>query len=76
MILSKKEMPQRGIEIDLTGPQGNAYYLMGLVGFYGRQCGYSEKRIKAIQKVMQMGDYDGLVKMFDKEFGHFVTLWK
>ena len=77
MIRSIEDRPvKQRREIDLTGPQGSAFYLMGLVGFYGRQLGYSEARIKAIRDVMMMGDYEGLVKMFDREFGHFVTLWR
>jgi hypothetical protein len=29
-IIPRDEMPRRQIEIDLSGPQGNAFYLMGL----------------------------------------------
>ena len=29
MIKSKEEIIDRGIEIDLTGPQGNAFFLIG-----------------------------------------------
>jgi len=49
---------------------------MKQVAVLGRDLGYSQQRITAIRKVMMMGDYDGLVKMFDREFGHIVTLWK
>ena len=76
MIRSRKSMPVRPLEIDLSGPYGNAIHLVGLTAKYGRDLGYSEDRIKAIQKVMLMGDYEGLLKMFDREFGHFVTLWR
>ena len=76
MICSKDEMPYRAIEIDLTGPEGNAHVLMAYVRTLGRQLGYSKERIAAICKVMMMGDYEGLVKVFDREFGHFVTLWR
>lgn len=76
MIRSKENKQRRPIEIDLSGPHGNAFHLMGLVGFYGRACGYSEGKIKAIRKVMMMGDYEGAIKVFDGEFGHFVTLWR
>ena len=76
MIRSKEEMPHRPIEIDLTGPDGNAHALMGYVHTFGRQLGYSEERIAAICKVMMMGNYEGLVKVFDREFGHFVTIWR
>ena len=30
MIKNKETKPKRNIEIDLTGPQGNGYYLLGL----------------------------------------------
>ena len=76
MIRAKKDKPAKQLEIDLTGPDGNAFALMKYAQILGRQLGYSEGRITAIRKVMMMGDYDGLVKVFDREFGHFVTLWR
>ena len=36
-IKSKDEMPWRPIEIDLTGPDGNVFYLMGLAKRYAKQ---------------------------------------
>jgi len=36
MIKSKKET---GIEIDLTGPNGNAFYLLGTAGNLAKQLG-------------------------------------
>lgn len=76
MIRSKEEMLHRGIEIDLTGPDGNAFALMKHAQSLGQRLGYSPDRIVAIRKVMMMGDYEGLVRVFDREFGHFVTLWR
>jgi hypothetical protein len=76
MIRSREKKPIRGIEIDLNGPEGNAFSLMKQVETLGRRLVYSEQRIIAIRKVMMMGNYDGLVKVFDREFGHVVTLWK
>ena len=76
MIRSREEKPIRGIEIDLNGPGGNAFSLMKQVEHLGRKLGYSQQRITAIRKVMMMGDYEGLLKTFDREFGHIVTLWK
>lgn len=64
------------IEIDLTGPEGNAFALCSAARTIGRDLGYSENRIAAICKVMMMGDYDGLIKVFDREFGQIVTLWR
>jgi hypothetical protein len=76
VIRLREEKSIRGIEIDLNGPGGNAFSLMKQVEVLGRKLEYSEQKITAIRKVMMMGDYDGLVKVFDREFGHIVTLWK
>ena len=77
MIRPKNEKPTPArLEIDLTGPDGNAWVLMKWAEVLGYQLGYSHNRVAAIRQVMMMGDYDGLVKVFDREFGHFVTLWR
>ena len=77
MILTRESKPDTGIfSIDLTGYMGNALYLVGLARTLGHRVGYSEKRIKAFQKVMMMGDYEGMIQMLDKEFGEFVVFWR
>lgn len=76
MIKSKSEMPARPIEIDLTGPDGNAYALMAIARDLGRQLGYSQQRIDAIHKVMMLTNYEGLLHTFDVEFGHLVTMYR
>ena len=48
MIVSRDQMPRRPIEIDLSGPDGNAYALMGYARTLGRQL--AEEKIKAIIK--------------------------
>ncbi len=70
MIKSKKET---GIEIDLTGPDGNAFVLIGTASKLAKQLGLDGK---AIQAEMMKGDYEHLVATFDKHFGHFVTLYR
>jgi len=69
----KKKNESFGIEIDLTGPNGNAFYLIGAANNLARQLGLDSK---AIQAEMMKGDYENLVKVFDKHFGHFVTLYR
>lgn len=76
MIISKSEMPARPIEIDLTGPDGNAYALMALANNLGKQLGYSRSRRDAIIKVMMLTNYEGLLHTFDVEFGHLVTMYR
>jgi hypothetical protein len=71
MIKSKKE--SLGIEIDLTGPDGNAFVLIGTATKLARQLGLDGK---AIQKEMMAGDYENLIKVFDNYFGSFVTLYR
>jgi len=61
------------IEVDLTGPQGNAYYLLGLAANLAKQVGYDSDELR---KEMMAGDYDNLVEVFDKHFGSFVVLYK
>jgi hypothetical protein len=69
----KKKNESFGIEIDLTGPNGNAFYLIGAANNLAKQLGLDGK---AIQAEMMKGDYENLVKVFDKHFGHFVTLYR
>jgi hypothetical protein len=62
-----------GIEIDLTGPQGNAFYLLGTAKKLANQLGLNSNEIL---NEMQSGDYENLIQVFDKNFGSFVTLYK
>ena len=63
----KKFKPQ----IDLSGPQGNAFYLMGVVEKTFRQSGAADLG-KSIVEEMKKGDYEHLVKTFDMYLGdHF-----
>jgi hypothetical protein len=71
MIKSKKQ--SLGIEIDLTGPDGNAFVLTGKAGNLAKQLGLDKAKIQA---EMMSGDYEHLVATFDKHFGHFVTLYR
>jgi hypothetical protein len=57
--------------IDLTGPQGNAFFLMGQAGQYARQLGLDGDAIVA---EMRSGDYENLVQVFDRYFGDYVIL--
>jgi hypothetical protein len=70
MIKSKKN---KDIEIDLTGPDGNAYFLLGTADNWAKQLGLDSE---AIQAEMKAGDYENLVNVFDNHFGDFVTLYR
>jgi hypothetical protein len=72
MIKSKNEMPSE-IAIDLTGPDGNAFALMGYANKFARQLGLD---FKEIQTEMTSGDYENLLEVFEEHFGAFVTLYR
>ncbi len=67
---------KREIEIDLTGPDGNAYVLMAYAREFSKQLGYDDFKIQCIIEEMMLTDYEGLLYTFDREFGAFVTLWR
>ncbi len=69
MIRTKK--PKSEIVIDLAGPDGNAFVLMGTAVNLAKQLG---KDGKAIREEMMAGDYEHLLSVFDREFGAFVIL--
>ena len=91
MILSRDEMPRGPIEIDLSGPQGNVYYLIGLARELAKrlkievpgadvmeQLGITETRDAGtlIQEQMMSGDYENALRVFDLYFGEHVILYR
>ena len=69
-----KEKPKsNGIEIDLTGPQGNAFYILGVAKSLCKQLDFNES---FVLNEMKSGDYDNLIEVFDKYFGSVVTMYK
>lgn len=69
----KKKTTNRNLEIDLTGPQGNAFFLIGTASNLAKQLG---KDSKEITSRMMSGNYENLIKIFDEEFGSIVTLYR
>jgi hypothetical protein len=67
---------QNGMVIDLSGPQGNAFFLIGTAKKLWKQLGYDKEDVESNIKRMTSGDYDNLVNYFDSEFGDFVTLYR
>ena len=76
MIKSRKELEYKKLEIDLSGPEGNAFLLVGLAARLGKQLGMDKFRIKCIQDEMMLSDYEMLVQTFDKWFGDHVILYR
>ena len=69
----KEKVKSSTIEVDLTGPQGNAFYLIGLAQNLSKQLGFNSKEIV---DEMKSGDYENLIRVFDSNFGSIVTLYR
>lgn len=65
---------QLGLCIDLSGPDGNAFYLMGCAKTYLKAIDYSEQKIADVVKDMLSGDYNNLVSVFEEHLGNIITL--
>lgn len=63
----------KGITIDLTSPQGNAFYLLGTANNLAKQLGLNGVEIMT---EMKSGDYENLINVFDNYFGDIVTLYR
>jgi hypothetical protein len=59
------------IQIDIDGPDGNAFCLLGYAKQYARQLGLDYKKV---QGEMTSGDYKNLINTFDHYFGEYVDL--
>ena len=63
-MIKSKESLKRGIEIDLTGPDGNAYVIMGYAKRFGKQVGMSNSYINEMLEKMMSSDYEKLNQSF------------
>ena len=74
MIRDRREMKPQ-IEIDLSGPEGNAFVLLGYASRLGNQM-YGPEKTEAILEEMKLSTYELLILTFDKYFGSIVTLYR
>jgi len=70
----RKKVANTEIVIDLTGPEGNAFVILGYAQKLAKQIGYSEEAANALLADMKSADYEHLIKVFDDHFGDFVVL--
>jgi hypothetical protein len=75
-MIREKQKRTAPIVIDLTGPDGNAFALMGYAKNFAKQLGWERERSQNLITEMMSGDYDNLIQVFDREFGNFVILEK
>lgn len=68
------------IEIDLTGPDGNAFALMGIAKqptkLLNERRGAEYLNYKEIQADMMSGDYEHLLGVMEKHFGSIIVMYR
>jgi hypothetical protein len=72
-IVPKENKKEKKIEIDLTGPDGNAFALMGIAKNLARQLGLDGEMIT---KEMMLGDYEDLLQTMEDYFGDFIIMYR
>ena len=74
MIKDISEKPKTDhIVIDLTGPEGNAFVLMGYARRWSKQLGLDPDQVLA---EMQSGDYDHLLSVMEDYFGDYIVMYR
>jgi len=73
MIINKIKKKEKRLEIDLAGPQGNAFVILGCARDLAKATG---KNFENIKKRMKSGDYENLIKVFEEEFGDYVIMYR
>jgi hypothetical protein len=76
MIKSAKDRKKGPIEIDLNGPEGNAFYLMGMAMNFAKKLGWTKEQKAKLRVELTFSDYENLINIFDKHFGEFVILYR
>ena len=71
-ILTKDKFRKR--VIDLNGPEGNAFCLLGTAMSLCKQIGIGDTRTEEIVDEMKSDDYEHLIQTFDKYFGMIIDL--
>ena len=67
----RKKSKTNEIIIDLNGPQGNAFVLLGTAKDF---CHQLDLDWEVVHREMTSGDYENLIQVFDNYFGSFVIL--
>ena len=72
MITSKRPIKDK-IEIDLLGPEGNAFALLGIAKNLANKLGMDWD---IIHKEMTSSDYEWLLQVMDYHFGDFIIMYR
>ena len=70
----REKLKHKGLILDCSGPDGNAFQLLKVASDLGKQMGWDQKQITKVLTEMKSSDYEHLILTFDKHFGWHVTL--
>ena len=70
----REKLKQKGMVVDCSGPNGNAFYLLALAQDLAKRCDYTQKEIDKMMTELKSSDYEHLILTFDKYWGWHVTL--
>ena len=70
MAIVSKDTTKKRV-IDLTGPDGNAFVLLGIAKSLCKQL---DLDTESVLSELMLGDYEDLISLFDKYFGSVVDL--
>lgn len=72
-IINRTDVVYRKKQIDLSGPEGNAFVLLATCKTIAKQLNMDWK---SIQESATSGDYDHLVQVLDEHFGNHIDFIK
>ena len=72
-MIRQKKKTRESIIIDLTGPDGNAFMLIGMASRWAKQMGLNASEISA---EMMSGDYEHLLSVMEKHFGDHIIMYR
>ena len=73
MIVEKSKKKQKRIEIDLSGPDGNAFVLLSYAKRWCKDLGMD---YEPLRRELTTCDYSHLLNTLDKHFGRYVIFYK
>jgi hypothetical protein len=73
MIIDASKRIGMRVEIDLTGPEGNVFVLMGYVTRWARQLGLNAQKLI---DDMRSSDYEHAIQVIEENFGDYVIMYK
>ena len=79
-MIKSKDNKESKVEIDLTGSQGNVFYLLGFAVKFAKKLNVLTESDtydpEAIKLDMMSSDYEHAVDVLEEHFGNFIILYR